>query len=283
MNKPSAPVWIDSHCHLDFAAFDADRAALWQSCRDQGIAQLVIPGTEPPQWARAQAVAQAFSGVSFAAGLHPWWINSWLGGEAAAAQPAKCLTSVQAERLLNPLRQYLQQPECVALGETGLDLLLDIPLALQQACVEVQLELAQQLRKPVIFHCVRAHSQLQALLKHWPLAAGGVVHGFNGSYELARHYWDRGIYLGIGGSITYGRAAKTRDAVQRLPLEALLLETDAPDMPLQGNRGRRNSPTELLAVARQLAELRGQSLDRIAEQTTANARALFWPAPRPQT
>ncbi len=259
--------WIDSHCHLDFAAFDGDREALWRACRNQGIARLLIPGTEPGQWARAKGIAQALPGVSFAVGLHPWWIAPWLAGRA--------FTSELGDSLVAQVRSFLQQPACVALGETGLDLLLDQPLGLQQQLLEVQLGLAQQLAKPVIFHCVRAHSQLQVLLKHWALPAGGVVHGFNGSYELAKHYWDRGIYLGIGGSISYARAAKTRAAVKRLPLEAMVLETDAPDMPLAGSQGQRNSPLQLLEVARQLAQLRSEPLELIAARTSANAQALF--------
>lgn len=260
--------WVDSHCHLDFAAFDCDRNQLWEECRAQGIERLVIPGTEPAQWCRAQALASGLPGVSFAAGLHPWWIKSWLAGATALSQTL-------ADKLVRQLQPVLREPQCVALGETGLDLLLDLPLELQLRVLEVQLSLAQTLAKPVIFHCVRAHGQLQALLKHIELPAGAVVHGFNGSYELARNYWRRGIYLGIGGSISYARAAKTRDAVKRLPLEAILLETDAPDMPLHGCQGQRNSPLQLLAVARQLAELRGDKLEQIARQTSANARQLF--------
>lgn len=260
--------WIDSHCHLDFAAFDSDRNQLWGECRAQGIERLVIPGTEPAQWRRAETLAAGLPGVSFAAGLHPWWIRSWLAGAGE-------LSEALADDLVRQLQLVLCEPKCVALGEAGLDLLLDLPLALQLRVLELQLSLAQTLAKPVIFHCVRAHGQLQALLKHIELPAGAVVHGFNGSYELARNYWRRGIYLGIGGSITYARAAQTRDAVKRLPLEAMLLETDAPDMPLQGCQGQRNSPLQLLAVARQLAELRGDKLEQIARQTSANALQLF--------
>lgn len=248
---------IDSHCHLDFAVFDRDRETLWSRCRAAGLERLVIPGTDPEQWSRARRLCEAQPDWAFAAGLHPWWLD-----RAGGQWPASC-------------ERFLAHPSCVAVGECGLDGLIERPIEQQRSLLEVHLALAQAHDKPVILHCVKAHNELIRTLKRHRLPRGGVVHAFSGSEELARTYWQMGFYLGVGGVITYSRARKTRAAVAALPLEALLLETDAPDMPLSGRQGQRNSPEYLPQVADVLAQLRDAPRERIAEQTTANARALF--------
>ncbi len=254
---------IDSHCHFDFSAFDADRAAVWQRCRQAGVSALIIPGVAPAQWALTQQVSGQLAGVYHGLGVHPWWVDDAL---SATDHLTRCRRS---------LAGALNAPGCVALGECGLDALIDTPLATQIPVLTMQLELACELDKPLILHCRKAHNELlQLLTRHRP-AAGGVVHAFSGSAELALQYWRLGFRLGIGGTITYPRANKTREAVRQLPLEALLLETDAPDMPLSGRQGQRNSPEYLPDIARALASLRGETLQRIAETTTANARQLF--------
>ncbi|RYZ90248.1 MAG: TatD family deoxyribonuclease, partial [Moraxellaceae bacterium] len=134
---------------------------------------------------------------------------------------------------------------------------------------------AQDIAMPLIIHCRKAHNELLQQLKHYHFEAGGVIHGFSGSYDMAMQYWSMGFRLGIGGTITYERANKTRQAVKRLPLESLVLETDAPDMPLHGKQGEPNSPVNIIAIAQMLANLRGESLEIIAAQTTLNAQQLF--------
>lgn len=249
---------FDSHCHFDFEAFDADRSQVWEHCQSLRLTQLLVPGVSPSQWPRARDLSGQMPGLCWAAGLHPWWLNE--------------IDGVDWESLL---RDALGQTGCVALGECGLDKLIDTPLDEQEALLERQLELAQTLDLPVILHCVKADNELIRLLKRHSLPRGGVVHGFSGSRQMAETYWGMGFYLGIGGTITYERARKTREAAQSLPLEALLLETDAPDMPLQGHQGERNSPEYLLEVAQTLATLRATSLEEVARQTTENARYLF--------
>ncbi|WP_232522390.1 TatD family hydrolase [Marinimicrobium alkaliphilum] len=253
----SAPLF-DSHCHIDFEVFDGERPALWGRCQAQGLTGLVVPGVSPAQWPGLEALCAHYD-WHYGAGVHPWWV---------ADHP-------QTDQWLTSLRQVLAQPRCVALGECGLDNTIATPLAQQQAVFEAQVGLAAQLNKPLIIHSVRSHNAVLRTLKQKTPARGGVIHAFSGSPEQARQFWDAGFYLGIGGTITYARAAKTRRAVQQLPLEALLLETDAPDMPLAGRQGQRNSPEYLPEVARVLAELRGQSVREIAEQTTANSCRLF--------
>lgn len=251
--------WFDSHCHLDDPRLDGG-AGLWQRCCQQGIERLLIPAVEPASWGRTRALAHSAAGLYWAAGLHPWWVAE------AAITPAQ---------LAQELAVALADPRCVAVGECGLDGAIATDMALQETYLRAQLAVAAASAKPLILHAHRAHTFLQPLLKQYHLPAGGVIHGFSGSAELARSYWRMGFCLGIGATITYPRAAKTRAAVKALPLAALLLETDAPDMPLAGHQGQPNSPLQLPAIGACLAQLRGESPDDIAQQTSANACRLF--------
>lgn len=261
------PTLFDSHCHFDFEAFDHDRSAVWQSCQSAGIGQLMIPGVAPAQWSRAARIAGECPGIYHSAGLHPWWLNGFLDGQA--------LDRNREAALLDSLTEALQAPGCLAVGECGLDMNISTPLAVQKKVLTLHLEVARSRGLPVILHNVRAHNPLLRLLKAQPLPRGGVLHAFSGSVEMAREYWSLGFYLGIGGTITYPRARKTRSAVAQMPLEALVLETDAPDMPLCGHQGERNSPEQLARVAQELAQLRNLSPADVARQTTANSRTLF--------
>lgn len=260
------PAYIDSHCHFDFVDFDLDRAAVWHSCYTQGVQKLIIPGVAPAHWLKAQQICAALPGIYLALGIHPWWIAE-LQLESPAAQ-----VSLRAQLLaaIESAGQY-----CVALGETGLDKTIPTPLALQQQLLLMQIELANALHKPLILHSVKTHSELLVLLKQHPVHGGGVLHAFSGSVETAQQFIDRGFLLGVGGTITYARAQKTRAALSKVPLAYLLLETDAPDMPLSGQQGQRNSPEYLPLIAQQLAELRGISVDEVALATSQNAQRLF--------
>lgn len=258
---------FDSHCHFDFPEFDADRDFIWQECLASGIKGILLPGVTPDQWLRTERMCHQNPGWHYSVGIHPHWTA------------AVGLKSTEHLELLNQLRQevlrHLQSPRCCALGETGLDELIETPRHLLEYLLIWHLQLAIETNKPVILHSVRAHHYLLPILKQYRPARGGVVHAFSGSYEIAKQYWDAGFYLGIGGTISYERAAKTRAAVQKMPLESLVLETDAPDMPLQGFQGQRNSPQQLMAVAGCLAQLRSQPIETVAQQTTDNAHRLF--------
>lgn len=269
-------LFFDSHCHFDFAIFDKDRDLIWRECDALGIMHLIIPGVAPEQWPTAAAIARPYRNMYWGAGLHPWWIN----GESIKKESLKNdAVENDIELFLKSLHQQLQknsrQQKCIAIGECGLDATIETPIALQQQVLDIHLQLAQQVSKPLIIHCRNMHNELLQQLKAYNLTGGGVIHGFSGSYELAVSYWNMGFRLGIGGTITYERANKTRTAVKKLPLDAILLETDAPDMPLSGKQGERNSPTYIVEVAQTLADLRGESLEKIAAQTTLNSRTLF--------
>lgn len=248
---------FDSHCHFDFAEFDYQRDDQWRQCIASGVSRLLIPGVEPKQWSMANDLSMAHSGIFMAAGLHPWWV-------AKAELPDHIQWQVM-----------LSSEVCVAIGECGLDGCIDVPMSQQISVFEQHLRMAVEYEMPLIIHVRQAHNEVVRLLKRYKPIGGGVIHGFTGSVELAMTYWRMGFCLGIGGAITYPRANKTRAMVAAMPLASLLLETDAPDMPLHGAQGKANHPLRLIDVAKTLAVLRDESFATIAAATTANANRLF--------
>ncbi|WP_299593436.1 TatD family hydrolase [uncultured Microbulbifer sp.] len=257
---------VDSHCHFDFDAFAPDRADVWARSIAEGVEAMVIPGVSIPQWRHLFALVNSQPGWYGAVGIHPWWVKELA---IAPTQVARAVVErVEHERRENGGR-------CVAVGECGLDGQIDTSLAQQIPVFEAQLDAANRVSLPVIVHAVRAHNEVIRILKNTRPQCGGVIHAFAGSRQIAETYIELGFRLGVGGTITYERAAKTRDTLAAVPLEHLLLESDAPDMPHAGRQGERNSPEYLPAVAKTLAELRGVSMETVITQTEKNARALF--------
>ena len=256
--------WFDSHCHLDMAEFDPDRADRWRAAQESGVMAALIPGLEPSQWQRARLCAAGLGTLSFSAiGLHPWWI---------AQQPA----DFTPQALTDALALNYSSVGCLAIGECGLDGAIELPLEDQLPWLDCQLAFAREKSLPVILHQHKAHNPLlQALNRHPGLV--GVVHGFSGSLAMAEDYIKRGLLLGIGGVVTYPRAKKTRAALAALPADSFLLETDAPSMPICGQQGQINGPERLVDIARVVAELRGQTLTQVAAQMSANGQRLFRP------
>lgn len=248
---------VDSHCHFDFSAFDHGREQLWAQCQSSGIKKLLIPGVSPETWQEALTLTEQLPGVFMAAGLHPWWVDR-------STLPEQGIW-----------RDVLAKPQCVAVGECGLDGAIETPMSIQLDIFTRHIKMAIEVHLPLVIHVRQTHNETIRLLKRYRPPAGGVIHGFTGSYEIAMEYWRLGFYLGVGGSITYPRASKTRKAIQSMPLESLLLETDAPDMPLYGYQGEPNSPLQLLNVAKELAQLHQQTPDDVCRQTTANSYRLF--------
>ncbi|GGA66168.1 deoxyribonuclease [Neiella marina] len=223
---------------------------------------MLIPAVHSGSWQQVIELSQRDDLVC-ALGLHPYWT------ERHQDTDIKLLAN-QVERLMagsnNPL---------VAIGECGLDAIAAPHLMSKQIDLLIaQLALAKQFELPVVLHVRKAHSELQQLLKQFS-GLRGVVHAFSGSVELGQSYIRLGMKLGIGGTITYPRANKTRQAVSQLPLESLLLETDAPDMPMQGRQGQRNSPLYLPTVLEQLTDLRPESMVVIADRLWRNSQELF--------
>jgi TatD DNase family protein len=254
---------IDSHCHFDFEVFDSHRSKILQQCVELGIDGMVVPAVEPAQWHRLielQGRHTSDCRLWIALGVHPWWQGS---------------VTLNETEFKSQLRNQLEHSSAIAIGECGLDGSIDASIDSQQPMFEWQLQLACELHKPLIVHAHRAHNQVMSLLARYRPPAGGVIHGFSGSVELAQQYWRLGFYIGVGGTITYSRAQKTRQAITQLPLESLLLETDAPDMPLQGYQGQTNSPIRLAQVAAKLAQLKGVSESEVKSATAENTRRLF--------
>lgn len=258
----------DSHCHFDFAAFGPawglegkqERAAHWQRAQTVGVHRLVIPGVDSVQWPLLPRLCGEHQGLYYALGLHPWWLE-----EAVTDWP---------QQLAFALERAVADPLCVAVGEIGLDKHLSVPQNLQEEALIAQLKLAQQFKLPVILHSQGTHDRLLKWLRLYPVI-GGVVHGFSGSLQQAEAFWQLGIHLGVGGTITYARANKTRSAIAAMPVEALVLETDAPDMPLSGFQGQPNHPQLLPLVLSALAELRQVDEASLALQLEQNVDRLF--------
>lgn len=256
---------IDTHTHLDFPDFDADRAAVLARCRALGVERLVVLGVYQANWQRLWDLVEREDGLHAAFGLHPVYLDQ------------------HRPEHLAELRGWLQRlagnGKLCALGEFGLDWYVEgLDRQRQQALFEAQLALACEFALPSLLHVRRAHAPTIATLKRYRPARGGIVHAFSGSLEEAREYRKLGFHVGLGGAATWPQARRLRKVVAQLPLESLVLETDAPDMAPSMHAGQRNSPEYLPEICRELAELRGISPAELAEASSRNACALFgWP------
>lgn len=249
---------IDTHCHLDYAQFDADRAAVLQRAGAAGISAIIIPGTDLESSHRAVALAEAHAGVFAAVGVHPTSTGNWSENDGAV------------------LRDLLTCPKVVAVGEIGIDLYWkDVPLAVQQRALRAQLDLAAEFGKPVIIHDRDAHAEVLAVLRAQTPPAGAVLHAFSGDQALAEAALELGFYLGVDGPLTYKKNDALRAIFAAVPLERVLIETDAPYLTPQAHRGQRNEPAYVRYVAEKLAEIRRLPLAEVAQATTANAKRLF--------
>jgi TatD DNase family protein len=253
---------IDTHTHLDFPDFDADRRELLTSCRAQGVEKLVVLGVHQANWQRVWDLALAEEGLHAAFGLHPVYLDEH--------RPAH----------LNELRDWLTRcaghPKLCAVGEFGLDYFLQqLDREQQQQLFEAQLTLAVEFELPALLHVRRAHAATIATLKRLKPPRGGIIHAFAGSYEEAREYLKLGFKLGLGGAPTWPQALRLRKVVTQLPLEAIVLETDSPDMAPVMHPNQRNSPQHLPAICAALAQLRGISAEQLASASSRNAAELF--------
>jgi TatD DNase family protein len=265
-------MWIDTHCHLDAAEFDADRDAVREAAQRAGVTRCVIPSVHAAHWPQVAQLAQRH-GDAYALGIHPLFVPQ--------AQDADLLALDRA------LTERRDDPRLVAVGEIGLDFfvpeLCTPPMRQRQwLFYRGQLGLAQKHGLPVILHVRRSADLLLKGLRQCPVVSG-IAHAFNGSTQQAQAFVDRGFALGFGGTLTYERSLQLRRLACELPLSALVLETDAPDIPpqwlyqtaeqrAQGAAQGRNSPAELPRIAQVLAELRDLALTDLAVASCANAR-----------
>ncbi|MBH1747719.1 TatD family hydrolase [Stenotrophomonas maltophilia] len=248
---------VDSHCHLDASEFDADRPAVIERAGAAGVREQVVPAVTAASWPKLREVCRQAPGLYPAYGLHPMF-----------------LTEHRPEHL-PLLREWIERERPCAIGECGLDFFVEgLDAEAQQAYFIGQLELAREFELPVILHARRAVDAVIAAIRRIG-GLRGVVHSFSGSPEQAAQLHRQGFLLGLGGPLTYERAQRLQRLVRGMPLEQLLLETDAPDQPDAGIRGQRNEPARLAVIARHVAALRGMDVEAVAHATTENARRLF--------
>lgn len=252
---------IDTHCHLDAAEFDADRDDIAQQAIQLGIVKLVIPAVTRSNFDTVIALCNRHKNCAYALGIHPMYVKD---------------ASIEDIKVLH---KYVQQNNPVAIGEIGLDYFsIDQQKAgyqqlkdLQAYFFTEQLKIAQQYDLPVILHVRHAIDDILKYLRKYQVM-GGIAHAFNGSFQQAEQFIGLGFKLGFGGAMTYNRALKIRELAVKLPLDAIVLETDAPDMSPEWleNKGR-NSPLEIIKIAQVLADLRQVNVSQVIDITGGNA------------
>jgi TatD DNase family protein len=255
---------IDSHCHLDSTEFDADREEVIERALAAGVEHMVAIGTGngPPDLEAGVRLADKYPAFFATVGIHPH----------DAAKPG----SEDYRRLA----ELLKHPKVLAVGEIGLDYHYDFaPREAQKSAFIEQMSIAASARKPIVIHTREAWDDTVALLeKHWtPHGIGGIMHCFSGGAAEAQRALDLGFYLSFGGILTFPKATQVHEAAKAAPRDRILLETDAPYLAPVPKRGKRNEPALMVHTAKKLAELRGESLDAISQETSNNFRRLLLP------
>nr|HID14313.1 TatD family deoxyribonuclease [Anaerolineae bacterium] len=269
---------IDSHAHLDFPQFDADREAVIARAREAGLVAILNVGTDLASSRAAVRLAEKYDFIHAAVGVHP--------------HDAKTVTRA----VLDELRALARHPKVVAIGEIGLDYYRNLsPRPVQRRVFADQLALAAELRLPVVVHSREAHDDVLAVLRGWvglPSGGGaegrlaslpvggaeggcGVLHSYSAGPEHLEEVLELGFSIGIAGPVTFPRADRLRAVATAVPLERLLVETDCPYLTPRPYRGRRNEPAYVQYVAEAVARARGGSAERVAQTTADNARRLF--------
>ena len=251
-------MFIDTHCHLDAPKFGHTQAELLQAAQRVGVSRIVIPAVERANFERVRHLCERFPDCQPAYGIHPLFTDE--------ATP---------EDLMR-LRDVLREGKTIAIGEIGLDFFIENhKVAQQEGFFVAQLKLAREFDLPVLLHTRRAVDEVLKQLRQIRLR-GGIAHAFSGSRQQADEFIKLGFKLGFGGAMTYPRASRIRELARTLPLDSLVLETDAPDIPPEFIlRGQPNKPEYLPRIAQVLAELRGLSLIEVAQATTENALSVL--------
>lgn len=250
-------MFIDTHCHLDAAEFGGAQAELVSAAQAAGVKRIVVPSVARANFGIVRELCKQQSGCFPAYGVHPMYTDSAMPDDLVA------------------LRDYLARTDTVAVGEIGLDFFIDhYDRARQEYFFVEQLKLAQEFDLPVLLHIRRAQDiVLKHLRQH---KVHGIAHAFNGSRQQAGEFIRLGFKLGFGGAMTYTRATRLRELAATLPLESIVLETDAPDIPPDFlERGQPNRPEFIPRIAQTLAELRGMHIDEIAHATTENVSSVL--------
>lgn len=247
-----APTLTDTHCHLNDLAFDGRVADVLARARDAGVGRVVVPGWDSASSLRALALAEEFPDILPAVGLHPWMVTT--------------------DADLGWVRELA--PRAVAIGEIGLDGVVDVPLEAQVPIFRVQLALAVECGKPALIHCRKAWEPMLACLRDYP-GLRGVLHAFNGSVEVMRACLVMGLYVAFGGGVTRPNNRRAHQAAIAVPADRLLLETDAPSIGMEGIPPAEVEPKDITRVLTRLAALRGEDTAALATQIAVNIRQLF--------
>jgi TatD DNase family protein len=268
MTNDGRPIFVDSHAHLEMEQFDADRAAMLQRARDEGIRTILAigSGTGPGSLDCAIRLADQHEFIYATIGIHPH--------EAKLASDAD----------FRELAQLATRPKVTAWGEVGLDYFYDhSPRDVQQQVFLRQLQLAQTAKLPVVIHCRPSdHSEdawqdcLALLHEHWAQSGlGGILHCFTGTWTHVQQAINMGFMISFAGNVTFPKAQQIREAAKQVPLDRMLIETDSPFLAPVPHRGKRNEPSFVREVARQLGELRGLSAEDVGLQTAKNFYRFF--------
>jgi TatD DNase family protein len=253
---------IDTHTHLDFDDFDADRQNVLQHCRQLGVERMVVLGVYQRNLQRVWDLALSEPSVYAALGLHPVYLDEHL--------------PEHLQELRGWLERLAGHPKLCAVGEIGLDYYVEtLDRERQQTVLDGQLQMAADFNLPALLHVRRSHADTIATLKRFKLRRAGIVHAFAGSREEAREYIKLGFKLGLGGAATWPQALRMHRVLKELPLDCVVLETDAPDMAPAMHPGQRNSPEHLPDICQALAQIMDIAPDRLAQASTANACELF--------
>lgn len=248
---------IDSHCHIDFAEFDHDRALVLDRASTAGVRKIIVPAVARNSWHKTMDICERNSQLELALGLHPIFIEQH-----------------QPQHLIE-LDKLLHKNKACAVGEIGLDYYLkELDRDKQTIFFTKQLIIAKRHQLPTIIHNRNAHDECLRILQEIG-AQGGIIHAFNGGIQHAKKYIELGFLLGFGGMLTFDRSRKLHDLARQVPLQSIALETDAPDMTVQQHKGERNSPEYLTFVQQAVAQLKNISPEEVASITSANVHRVF--------
>lgn len=254
-------MWIDTHCHLDASEFGLESDATAELAAQSGVSKIVIPAVERANFAAVRALTGRHVNCAYALGIHPMYVPQAMEGDLGVLR-------AEAEAAM-------LDPRFIAIGEIGLDFFVPelnkTPLReKQEYFYSEQLKLARDLGLPVLLHVRRSQDVILKYLRRIRVK-GGIAHAFNGSFHQAQEFIRLGFKLGFGGAMTFPRALQIRRLAAQLPQDAIVLETDAPDIPPVWRHPERNSPEELPRIGEVLAELRGMTVEQIAKITSDNA------------
>ncbi len=249
---------IDTHIHLDRFPTEVNLEKELELAAVAGINNFIVPGVDRAGWQNLQSVTASISGARGAYGLHPLAAAEW-GPECAG-----------------DLRKFLADKNTVAVGEIGLDRYVDVPIEQQEIALREQVRIAIEFSRPLLIHCRKMQGRLLEILKQERSEmVGGIMHAFGGSWPTAKAAIDLGFVISFGGTLTYPEARRSLEVLQRTPDDAIVIETDAPDLAPHPHRGKMNRPAWLELILARLAAVKGWSLVQAAEITSGNARRIL--------